>query len=477
MKSWLALFLSLALAPLSLGDVRWVNPVTGSDSAPGTETEPMRTVSAALDGLASSGNSHVIVLAEGIYDQAGGEAFPWRPFPSVRFEGAGHGTRVRLSAGDDALIGDGASSVSMEGLRVEGTGVQRLARLQGGGTAQVRRCKVEDCGDLISQLGGLDRQMQITVEDSHLVGCGGVGVNSGYASSPAGFTDIRRCVFDRCISVAGGAVFLDFGSNVRIYDTIVMRGTGTSNCIGNADLLSGCTIAHNAGPVDALEFTIRPRIENSILAFNGASPSVSSWNQLDNCLVEDGSGDHIGLVLTGDPLFVDGLAGDVRLRAGSPAVDVGSVGPNQGAGSTDATGRTRDVDGNLDQQVAVDLGAMELRTLDRAPGAGFEIALGQPYSLELTAPRGSFFHVAFSRGGLAAAPTPTLYGDLWLLPGATRVAFIAVQQACPRGFDLPLQGGSALIGARIGYQGVTRSLVAPNFAAWTNPLELTIVAP
>ncbi len=473
MKHWLALFLGFSLIPLTGADTLWVDPVAGSDGAPGTEAEPKKTVTAALESLASSGNDHVIHLAEGTYDVAGGEIFPWRSFQALCFEGAGSGTRIELGVTDGALIADGSDSVAVTGLYVAGTGDQRLARLSAGGAAQIRRCTFDQCGSLLSQVGGLDAQMRITVEDSLLDGCRGIGDNQGYGSSP-GFTVIRRCVFDGCLGVASGAVFLSTGSNVTIYDSIVTRGTSPTNCIGSADFISGCTIAHNAGPVPALEGTLRPRIENSILAFNGTSPSVSTWNRLDHCLVEDGSGTHVGPILTGDPHFVNGLGGDLRLRAGSPAVDVGWVGAT---GAPDATGRARNVDGDFDHQLAADLGALELRTLDRAPGAGFEVPLGQPYALELTAPPGSFFHMAFSRGGLAVTPTATPYGDLWLRPGATRVAFIPVQQNTPRPFLLPLQGGSALIGARIGYQGVTRSLAAPNFAAWTNPIELTIVAP
>ena len=61
-----------------------------------------------------------------------------------------------------------------------------------------------------------------------------------------------------------------------------------------------------------------------------------------------------------DPQFArDGRRPSYRLTAGSPAVDAGA--PTPLAGSSDAAGRPRVVDGNGDGTAEIDLGAYEFK--------------------------------------------------------------------------------------------------------------------
>lgn len=100
----LPLVLGLTMVPvattptLAAADVigsLWVDATSGSDTNPGTSTEPFKTITHAL---ASSAASDTIVVQPGTYDAANGEVFPLRDY-GASLIGA-QGPEVTIIAGD-----------------------------------------------------------------------------------------------------------------------------------------------------------------------------------------------------------------------------------------------------------------------------------------------------------------------------------------------------------------------------------------
>ncbi|MCC6456050.1 MAG: InlB B-repeat-containing protein [Caldilineaceae bacterium] len=92
-----------------------------------------------------------------------------------------------------------------------------------------------------------------------------------------------------------------------------------------------------------------PTIGHSLVQESGGSGG--GWN---NGLGFDGGGN-----MDANPNFVDGVGGDLRLRAGSPAIDAGINSAVPGSVTTDIAGAPRIFDGNGDSTATVDMGAHE----------------------------------------------------------------------------------------------------------------------
>jgi len=230
-----------------------------------------------------------------------------------------------------------------------------------------------------------------TFRDNHATGNG--GAIAVYGTASVGDMRVDDCVFDSNIAdLGGGAVWVTDQDIFRAVNSVFINNTAGANggAIRNeqyADAVN-CTFYGNsvtaAGVNDTFDSTradADTRLVNCIVV-NDSSGSMSgpgdllAWNSLIPD-VANTEADAFGN-LTGDPLFVDAGNGDLRLSAGSPAIDAGDSMGELGSVRvltllTDLAGQNRNVD-DIDTPntgvpawaLNIDMGALEFQP-DAAP--------------------------------------------------------------------------------------------------------------
>ncbi len=129
-----------------------VNPQTGSDRHPGSATQPLKTLTAALSQSAPGTTIH---LGAGVYSQASGERFPLVIGPRCRVVGSGNTPQAILQGGGSFTDGDlGTVSLTcslgdqaqLEQVRVVNPEAGGVGLWLGGGRAIVQSVQVQGCG-------------------------------------------------------------------------------------------------------------------------------------------------------------------------------------------------------------------------------------------------------------------------------------------------------------------------------------------
>ena len=447
----------------------WVDPVHGDDATGSLDPSlPFQTIQAAANLAQSSfpNEMRFLVLRTGVYSNASGESFPLvlesrtqlvadqeaefpiirhRGGPVLRFSGIHTGLPLKTLvrgihfdgvsvSGDQNQIGIRAAPVGvhLQDCLVENFtvgfedrratlencvfGNGRFGYLYRGGNAIVTGCQFlgSDGLEVGINVNVLLGTVDLTVTDSTFLECdsGVFGVLNGYED--AGVT----LAFDRCKFLGNNrgvicfsTVFGQGGSSTALIRSTNSLFAGNQNSIaffldGFAEgSFEGCTLdgkGQSEGPVHpAASFDMHNCISvgHTLRDDDHATPT--------SCFLGSGPFAGVGSNLTGpDPGFRDAANGDYSLHSASVCLDQG-VDPSS---SKDLRGLPRRVDGLLDGIHQVDMGAFEMQTM-LMPA---QVALGQPYGLELNGPAGANYVLLLSRTGLAATPTDTPFGSLQL---------------------------------------------------------------
>lgn len=181
---------------------------------------------------------------------------------------------------------------------------------------------------------------------------------SGYIWNEGGGL-VTDCVIEENFGHSHGVYLKDSGTirNSLIRNNLSNQGSAVWGLTPHLSIVQNCTVTLNTtyytGVYSAVE---RVTVSNSIVYFNKAhqtaSPNYANSVIRYSCTTPLPSGDGN---TSADPQFVDGAAGNHRLRPGSPAIDAGYTnGWDWLAGATDLDGVDPRVSG-----VSVDMGCYE----------------------------------------------------------------------------------------------------------------------
>ncbi len=259
-------------------------------------------------------------------------------------------------------------------------------------------------------------------------------------------TDIWNCTFAdngvggmisglEASDLSPATIFYEWSTVVVDPDSSVVNSVlwGNGSEEFDFDLDADLKIQGLAGPAD---------IMGGYVAYTNAEHPIEAH--------EAGSGN-----ISKNPLFVEPMWADYRLRPGSPSIDTGT---NTGAPREDLLGRARPYDGNLSGTAVTDMGAYEYR-----PEKAVRLGGADRYSTSVRISQENFEHsdtVLIARGddfsdGLAASGLAGLYGAPLLLTksdtlppqvaaeierlGASEVIIVGGRQAVSDGVKADLQ--------------------------------------
>jgi hypothetical protein len=167
----------------------------------------------------------------------------------------------------------------------------------------------------------------------------------GMFNSDNSHTTVTNCVFTNNSAIWGGGMY-----NWNDSDSTVTNCTFSGN---SADATGGGIINNSNSD---------PTVRNCILWGNSPDEIVNYDPPSSSATVtySDIQGGWFGAGnINADPLFVDAIAGDLRLTSGSPCIDKGSNAAVPPGITTDLEGHPRIIDGDCDDIDVVDIGAYE----------------------------------------------------------------------------------------------------------------------
>jgi hypothetical protein len=234
------------------------------------------------------------------------------------------------------LSGGGASDSTLNNCTLTGNSTSATGNGGGGAASSI----LNNCS------------LTYNVARSLVVGANGGFLVLGGRGGGAFLCNLNNCVLSSNWSYYGGATWGGTLNNCTL----------TTNSVDGANVTyhdreSGALIELNPTGGGAYSSTLN----NCIVYFNTAAqqPNYDFSSTLNYSCTTPLPNDGVGNIAN-EPAFVNLAAGNYRLRANSPCIDVGT---NLSASITnDLDGRPRPLDGNSDGLAAFDMGAYEYRT-------------------------------------------------------------------------------------------------------------------
>ena len=349
---------------------------TAGTDAPGCGTVPIpcRTIKYALETEAQPGDTVSVgygTYTETLTMQPGVVVFAMDPEQTII---DGEGVRgPMVYAGDPAITATAAVwYFTIQGGRDTSLGGGGVS-IGGGASPQVKGCVIRD--NVASSSGGGIRIRDGSPEIFDNVIYGNTADDGGGVSISGGRPLIRgNVVYSNTAADRGGGIYM-WGANpivdnnaiyhnVADYDGggLYMSGEATPTISYNT--IYSNTAASRGGGI-YMKGGSAPLITNNVVASNtedGIAAGVATPTLDYNVVWANWPLDYSGGLSAGpnsisaDPLFLDAGAGDLRLSAGSPAIDAGNDGV---CPATDLRGIDRPVDGDGDLSATCDIGAYE----------------------------------------------------------------------------------------------------------------------
>lgn len=438
--------LVLALPATAAAQTTWhVDANYAGCPGSGTAGDPFCTIGAAI-AAASPGDT--IEVAAGRYEEN-----LQITTDDLRLVGAGADATTISGPANIAVIGSASdlSSGSIEGFRITSTGnpestIGIAADLQ---TAvdpnwRISRCIVDGVALGIRLADSYDSGAQLLVEDTVVTNCG-----TGFSIMGLGSV-IRRCTITEIDSVG---VFGSFPNSRFVVSDSIIAATGWWAIQRYWGSGIGVTIERvlvHDNNLDNPEACVGcgPFVMYLAEGFPGGFGVYSNFTPSP------------GPVLFEDPLFVDAGSGDVRLAAGSPAIDAGDVATVPAAGVYDALGfgHPRVDDGDFDGVARLDLGAIEFGGLLSNAGLDEALAVGQSLELTQSGQPGALRALVLglpgapldlgAKGFLFLAPAPLIVlASGTLPPSGTELVLSAVLPPAAAGLTVHLQALQKASGA------------------------------
>lgn len=502
----------------------YVDAANGSNSNSGTAPgAAWQTITHALEVIATLPNDvQTVHVAPGVYDPALGESFPLYPAPRTRIVGTQGSAQTILQGSAAALLGffaqaipvdalsgadgltlrqslsgitvgsgSGSASPSFHDLRIEnmsGPGVRVTASFFGmsggaGAGATFERLEVVQCetGVSLSAQGGAfgSASAWVDLTETLVRASTSDGVHFTAAGNAGASVHLRR---SRILDNGGHGVYSSSGggsgsitsatltadaSLIACNSGCGLLGEGSGSTFGGFTL-NDCTIAHNTVCGVRGGFNQHTAFSNSIVYGNGDDLDLlySPTASFSDC----GDGDLLGYpgCIAANPDFANIKVRDYRLRFGSPCAESGDPAASS---HLDLLGQARPLDGDLDTQGAVDMGAFEFEPLHLLGTP----ALGQTIGFEFWGPAGGSADLWLALAPLTPAQG-TPFGSYFLDPSlAVHLATVPVRPGRPWVLRRTLPNNPVLVGQTFSFQALTSSSAAPLGQAYTNAISFVVL--